>query len=91
MRFVEVVKNTEWFLKGAGGSKCQKGQMTCVKVLDDLRKHMEAILDAAVADSDTPDAAVADSDTVADEVDPMNALDDVLETPCKKTQTAGQT
>ena len=77
MRFVEVTKNSEWFLKAVGGTKTQKGDLGRVKVLDELRKHMEVI----------PGAAVADSDAVADEVDPMDELDDVLETPSKKAKS----
>ena len=87
MRFVDVCKKDEWFLKGAGGPKVQRGDLGGVRVLDELRKRMEAMPGAAVADSDAiPGAAVAESDAVEDEVDPMDELDDVLETPCKKTK-----
>ena len=86
MRFVEVNKNSEWFLKAVGGAKTQKGELGSVKVLDELRKHMETNPSAAVADSNADDNAVADSNAVADEVDPMDVLDDVLETPCKKAK-----
>ena len=79
MRFVEVSKKSEWFLKAVGGAKIQKGELAGVKVLDELRKHMETNSGAS--------AAVADSTAVADDVDPMDELDEVLETPCKKTQS----
>ena len=74
MRFVEVTKKSDWFIKAVGGPKAVKGELGGVKVLDELRKHM----------TPSPGAAVADSEAVADDVDPMDELDEVLETPCKK-------
>ena len=87
MRFVEVTKNSNWFYKAVGGSKTQKGELGCVRVLDELRKHMDTHLNAAVADSNEDDTAVADSNAVEDEDDPMDLLDDHFETPVKKAKS----
>ena len=87
MRFVEVNKNNDWFYKAVGGSKAQKGELGCVRVLDELRKQMETHPNAAVADSIEDDAAVADSNAVEDEDDPMDLLDDHFETPVKKAKS----
>ena len=79
MRFVEVAKNSEWFLKAVGGVKTQKGELGSVRVLEELRNRLSKKCDAAVADDS--------EDDIEKEDDPMDALDDVLETPCKKTKS----
>jgi hypothetical protein len=83
-RFVEVVKNSEWFLKAVGGNGTQKGDLKTVNVMEDLRKRLELEITAVAVDN--VQAAVADD--VADDIgeveaDPMDALDDVVETPVK--------
>ena len=79
-RFVEVAKNSEWFLKAVGGAGTQKGDLKSVNVLEDMRKQLEDIENAAVAG----DAAVADANDEAEmEHDPMDEIDDVQDTPTK--------
>ena len=80
-RFVEVNKNSEWFLKAVGGPGTQKGELKAVHVLDDIRNVCDAMDKTAVADDIDTSAVAGEADEV--ELDPMDALDDVMETPCK--------
>ena len=75
-RFVELKKTAEWFLKAVGGPKTQKGDLKAVTVIEDIRDKL--------TDFDE-DLAVADPSAVADAADPMNALEDILDTPKKNS------
>ena len=83
-RFIELNKNSEWFLKAVGGPSTQKGELKSVRVIDDIR---EALIKTAVADDiDTPADAGANELELA--VDPMDELEDLIEAPCKTKPTA---
>ena len=86
-RFVELAKNAEWFLKGVGGAKTQKGDLKAVTVLDEIRDKLNSTAEpSAVAGP----SAVADGDD-DDAPDPMDALDEVPDTPLKATKKAART
>ena len=86
-RFVELAKNAEWFLKGVGGAKTQKGDLKAVTVLDEIRDKLNSTAEpSAVAGP----SAVADGDD-DDAPDPMDALDEVPDTPLKATKKAVRT
>ena len=36
-RFLQLDKNADWFLKGVGGGKCQKGDLKYVNVMEAIR------------------------------------------------------
>ena len=74
--FVQLDKNAPWFLKGVGGAKTKKGDLKAVQVLQDIRDRFHiACGEAVVAGGE---AAVAGEG--AQEDDPMDGLDDVVET-----------
>ena len=66
VNFVEVTKNSEWFLKSAGGNDTQKGHVKRVRILDMLET-------AVAAEATVVQGAGASRD--AGDVDPMDALD----------------
>ena len=72
--FVYLDKNAKWFLHGVGGAKAAKGSLKCVRVMDDLD------VEETAADAENA-AAVAEEDSapVAEEVDPMDAMDEIEE------------
>ena len=72
--FVDLDKNAQWFLKGVGGLGTRKDDLKPVRVLGELRDKF------SVACGDSADTAVADK--AADD-DPMNALDDLPQSPSK--------
>ena len=76
-RFVELKKTAEWFLKAVGGPKTQKGDLKAVTVIEDIRDKLNDDFDE--------DPAVADPSAVADEADPMDALEEILDTPRKNS------
>lgn len=88
--FVELDKNSSWFLKGAGGTKTRKGDLKSVQVLQELRDKFNV----ACGDVDGTETAVAGPDTataVADEgdddFDPMSALDEMVDTLQKQKRS----
>ena len=84
---MELAKNAEWFLKGVGGAKTQKGDLKAVTVLDEIRDKLNSTAEpSAVAGP----SAVADGDD-DDAPDPMDALDEVPDTPLKATKKAVRT
>ena len=38
--YVLLDKNAQWFLKGAGGDKVQKGDVKAVKIIDTIRENL---------------------------------------------------
>ena len=83
--FVYLDKNAKWFLHGVGGAKAAKGSLKCVKVMEYLRVWFNSKRNTAVAEETAADAenaaAVAEEDsaTVAEEVDTMDAMDEIDE------------
>ena len=75
--FVEVNKNSEWFLKLVGGIACHKGGCKAVRILDDLYGEILKLGGddqlSAVAGQQPP--AVAEDDNDEDAADPMDLLD----------------
>ncbi|MDP7560748.1 MAG: hypothetical protein QF745_09425 [Planctomycetota bacterium] len=67
--FVQLDKNAPWFLKGVGGPKIKKGELKAVDVIQDIRDEFHIV---------GGEAAVAGEG--AQEDDPMDGLDDVVET-----------
>jgi hypothetical protein len=79
-QYVEIEKNIKWFLSAVGADK--KGDLKNVHVFDEMRRRrglMDA--DTAVA-ADTPTAAAEQ----ADDDDPMNNLDCVMEPSIQLTK-----
>ena len=90
--FVRLAKNDHWFLKGVAGPGTQKGELKAVTVMEDLRAELErrwvsqeseaepkvAAEESAVA-AKTPAVAETsfDSQDAHEDVDPMEALDEV--------------
>jgi len=76
--YVLLDKNAQWFLKGAGGDKVQKGDVKAVKIIDTIRGNFRE----ACCTTDDVQCTTADdvqcitADEVVDEgvVDPMDAL-----------------
>jgi len=76
--YVLLDKNAQWFLKGAGGDKVQKGDVKAVKIIDTIREKFRE----ACCTTDDVQCTTADdvqcitADEVVDEgvVDPMDAL-----------------
>ncbi len=93
-RFVEISKNAEWFLKGVGGAKTQKGDLKAVTVLDEIRDKLNSTAadDGRCAEPSAVvgPSAVADGDD-DDAPDSMDALDEVPDTPLKATKKAART
>ena len=96
--FVELDKNAEWFLKGVGGPKVQKGDLKPVGVLDLVRDILDRKLgqepnaEAAVAGGQLSAVAAAQSEADED-IDPMDELDDLVQavpTARKKPRTTKQ-
>ena len=83
--FVELDKNAEWFLKGVGGTKIQKGELKAVRALQMIRelfqKKLETEPDAAAAVDQEQLSAVAGSQSESREqdgdFDPMDQMDDL--------------
>ena len=67
--FLELDKNAMWFLKGVGGGKTQKGYLKPVLVIDMIRHAFKIKLTGGAAVADLPE----------EDVDPMDALDDITE------------
>ena len=80
-KFVALDKNAKWFLKGVGGAKACKGDLKPVRVLQIIRDTFNKAPVTAVAELEHPAA-------VAEEVDPMDAMEALSEqqvvTPQKK-------
>ena len=97
-RFVELAKNAEWFLKGVGGDKTQKGDLKSVKVFDLIRASFMSAMLNSVDDEVDLLSAVAEATSVAEddlddeekEVDPMDELEESMETPKKAAKKAPQ-
>ena len=89
-----MAKNAEWFLKGVGGAKTQKGDLKAVTVLDEIRDKLNSTAadDGRCAEPSAVagPSAVADGDD-DDAPDPMDALDEVPDTPLKATKKAVRT
>ena len=66
LRFVELDKNAEWFLKAAGGAKVQKGDFKAVCVIDDIRYNIDEAIKAETAVEEEEE----------DDYDPMDELAD---------------
>ena len=83
--FVELDKNAEWFLKGVGGTKIQKGDLKAVLALELIRelfkKKLETEPDAEAAVDQEQLSAVAGSQSESQEqdedFDPMDQMDDL--------------
>jgi len=83
-RFLQLDKNADWFLKGVGGGKCQKGDLKYVNVMEAIRVKFnqgEDFDDDGPAVAEKNDACAATDDDESD--DPMDALDVVMATPEK--------
>lgn len=91
--FVQAMKNAEWFLKGVGGSKVQKGNLKPVRVLQLLRDKFQECIGKEAYDEAT--AAVAESQSNSQEADetpdPMDALDELVPVKVKKVKKPKQT
>ena len=82
LTFVELDKNSEWFLKGVGGLNIQKGDLKSVQVMQLIREWF--CNKAMVADTDEADIlnlpevpAVAEGHNVGSKrVDPMDECDE---------------
>jgi len=70
-RFLQLDKNADWFLKGVGGGKCQKGDLKYVNVIEAIRVKFNQGEDF---DDDGP--AVAAKSAVAEKNDACAATDD---------------
>ena len=76
-RFIQLNKNQTWFLKFIGGSKCVKGDLQQVTVMEQLRKlYLESDFDESAVAEDSQD-------------DPMNSLDMCVERKDKVSQKTG--
>ena len=80
-RFIHVNINAEWFLKGVGGKRKQKGELKGVNVLDIIRQKLRMIYYDEVK-GEAEEEADDDKDQ-----DQMQQFFEVLETP-KKTSAA---
>ena len=80
-KFVLLDKNAFWFLRCVGGKSARKGDLKCVKVLDQIRTRFHAAeVDDQCGDADTPPVAAT---TVADEADdPMNMMAEFMNSTC---------
>ena len=75
--FVELSKNASWFLKGVAGPSSQKGDLKTVTVVNDIR---ETLRRSWMEPEDDETAVAADPGHDKDEdIDPMDALDAVVE------------
>ena len=74
--YVELDKNTQWFLKGVGGPKTYKGDLKAVNVISAIRDKWS---EAAVAEQKACGDADGDVDA-DDEDDPMCALQSICPT-----------
>ena len=76
--FVAMDKNANWFLKGAGGAKAQKGDLQPVRILEIIRDRFNKKFHTAVAVA-VPEAtaavAVAVPEEPLPEIDPMDAME----------------
>ena len=91
-RFVEVVKHAEWFVKGVGGHKAQTCVLDNVTVLYEIRaklfnispdgsSEVEAASGVELTEAEEPTTEKEEED---EDVDPMDALNDLVETPIKR-------
>ena len=90
-RFVEVVKHAEWFVKGVGGNKAQTGDLKNVTVLNDIRGKLFNIspdgsseVEAASGVELTEAEPTTEKEEEDEDVYPMDALNDLVETPTKR-------
>ena len=87
--FVELDKNAQWFLKGVGGPKCNKGDLKPVLVLDEIRSKLRLATPQSRSDAPAPasaipnaaSSAVAGDDADDTDDDPMCTLDDIASPP----------
>ena len=83
--FVQLEKNSHWFLKAVGGPGTQKGELKVVEVMEDIRLQFERVV--RKADCNEPAVAEQRDACQIEEVDPMDALDEVaaseFQTPVK--------
>ena len=91
--FVALDKNAPWFRKGVAGPAVRKGDLKAVQVMQMMRHKLNQKLgldDDNTAVADTARAAVAephcDSQTPDADVDPMDAMDDLPDTPVKASR-----
>ena len=79
-RFVQLDKNAEWFLRGVGGSGIAKGMFKAVEVMLYIRDKFNVDdVDGSEETAVAANSAVAGGDDDDDDVDPMDALEVVLE------------
>jgi hypothetical protein len=77
--YLELDKNAGWFLRGVGGETVRKGDLKTVAVMSFLRAEFGHKLNENL-DEDT--AVAEETDTaVAEDVDPMDAMDDLPDVP----------
>jgi hypothetical protein len=82
--FVSLEKNAWWFVKGVGGSKAQKGDLKPVHVVQLLRDMFlkkqgeDPDAETAVAEGQLSAVAGWQGDDGEPEVDPMDAMDDLV-------------
>ena len=86
--FVELDKNAAWYLKGVGGRDVQKGDLKAVDASDVLRAAFNEKIRSVSAEEASPckAGAVADDSQEVDDIDPMDAMDDLplAVTPTRK-------
>ena len=75
-RFVHFTKQSRWLIHGCAGPRAGKGDLSAVKVIDEIRHKFFGTESSAVADSTVGECAVAE-DADAGDVDPMDQLDEV--------------
>ena len=81
-RFLHMHKHSRWFICSIGGPRARKGDITAVRVLDEIRQKF-------FAEEDTTEDTTAVAEEIDADVDPMDALDDVAAPVAKpKTKTA---
>jgi len=77
-RFVQLHKHHRWFICSIGGPRARKGDITAVRVLDEIRKKF-------FEEEDTTEDTTAVAEEINADVDPMDALDDVAAPVAKPT------
>ena len=82
LTFVELDKNSEWFLKGVGGPNIQKGDLKAVQAIQFVR---DLFTSKAMWADPAEAAAVAEGQNVGgEEVDPMLECDELADDPPAK-------
>ena len=76
--FVHLHKHARWFIAAVAGPRAQKGCISQIKILDIMRQQFMNY--GAAPNADAP--------AVANDVDPMDALDDVAEVEEPKPKAA---